>query len=87
MCESVSTRVRSSGVASGSVPQNPFLVDLIYLGMQSEAGQITLACVLLLLEVLVLTELTEERKKHMQRLNYRLIIRGLVHRDIRKRTD
>jgi hypothetical protein len=55
--------------------------------MQSEASQISLACVFLLLEVLVLTELTEERKKHVQRLNYRLIICGLMNRDIRKRTD
>jgi hypothetical protein len=37
--------------------------------VQSEASHVTLACVILLLEVLVLPELAEQSKQHMQRLN------------------
>jgi len=38
--------------------------------------------VLELLKVLVIPKLHKERKKHVKRLHYRLIIRCLVHRDV-----
>lgn len=49
----------------------------------SEVGEVCLPCrVRLVLEVLVLTELREQREENVQTFNQRLIVSELVHWDV-----